>query len=205
MTLPIYRKLALTALAAGTTIVLAACGSKAPAPSDAAGPPDDSGPTASAAPIVLPSVAKKFTVTSTAFTDGKPIPQKYTCTGDGSLPPLSWSGDLGGGKYVAIVIDDPDAPDGGYVHMFLADLPTTPAPINPDNLPDGVHAASNSDGDPGWTPPCPDKGTHHYRFTVYSLDGPSGVNDGDDPGQALQEMAPHVKAYGRLIGTVTAA
>ncbi len=194
----------MAALAAGTTILLAACGSKAPAPTDAAGPPDDSSPAASAAPIVLPSAARKFTVTSTAFADGKPIPQRYTCTGDGSLPPLSWSGDLAGGKYVAIVVDDPDA-EGGYVDWFVTDLPTTPAPINPDNLPDSVHSASNSDGDPSWTPPCPDKGTHHFRFTVYSLDGPAGVHDGDDPGQALQEMAPHVRAYGQLIGTVTVA
>jgi Raf kinase inhibitor-like YbhB/YbcL family protein len=205
VTLPRSRRLSLSALAIGTAVLLAACGSKAPATTtDTPGPPDD-GPTASAAPIVLPSAAKRFTVTSTAFADGKPIPQKYTCNGDGSLPPLSWSGDLNGGKYVAIVVDDPDAPDGGYVHWFVTDLSTKPAPLNPDELPDGSHAASNSDGDPSWTPPCPDKGTHHYRFTVYSLDGPSGVSDGDDPARALQEISPHIKAYGQLTGTVTAA
>lgn len=205
MKLPISLKLPMSLVAIGTTVLLAACGNKA-APVDNTPIPDDTGAAPSAVPITLPTAPKKFTVTSTAFVDGKPIPAKYTCTGDGALPPISWSGDLNGAKSVAIVVDDPDAPDGGYVHWMVTDLPTKPpATIDPDNLPDSVHAASNSDGDPSWTPPCPDKGTHHYRFTVYALDGPSGVTDGDDPGQALQTIAPHVKAYGQLTGTVTAS
>jgi Raf kinase inhibitor-like YbhB/YbcL family protein len=104
------------------------------------------------------------------------------------------------------VVDDPDAPDGGFVHWMVVDLPVkAPATLDPDKLPDGSHAAANSDGDPSWTPPCPDAGTHHYRFTVYALDGPSGVADGTDPGAALQMIAPHIKAEGQLIGTVAAA
>jgi Raf kinase inhibitor-like YbhB/YbcL family protein len=163
-------------------------------------------PDRSAVPIVLPTVAKKFTVTSSAFGDGKPIPAKYTCTADGLLPPISWSGDLAGGKSIAIVVDDPDAPDGGYVHWLVVDLPVKPpATLDPDKLPDGAHAAANTDGDPGWSPPCPDSGTHHYRFTVYALDGPSGVSDGADPVEALKTIAAHAKAYGRLTGTVAAS
>jgi Raf kinase inhibitor-like YbhB/YbcL family protein len=205
VTLPISLKLPMSLVAIGTAVLLAACGGKA-APIDDSPVPDDSQPPSSAVPIALPSAPKKFTVTSSAFADGKPIPVKYTCTGDGALPPITWSGDLNGAKSIAIVVDDPDVPDGGYVHWMVADLPTKPpATINPDNLPDSVHAASNSDGDPSWTPPCPDHGTHHYRFTVYALDGPSGISDGADPGQALQTITPHVKAYGQLTGTVTAS
>jgi Raf kinase inhibitor-like YbhB/YbcL family protein len=203
VTLPISLKLPMSLVAIGTCVVLAACGNKA-APTDDTPVPDDTAPAASAVPVKLPTAPAKFTVTSTAFADGKPIPVKYTCQGDGALPPITWSGDLAGGKSIAIVVFDPDAPDGGYVHWLVTDLPAKPpAALNPDQLPDGAHAAANSDGDQSWTAPCPDKGTHHYQFMVYALDGPSGVTDGDDPGQALQTMAPHVKAYGQLTGTVT--
>jgi phosphatidylethanolamine-binding protein (PEBP) family uncharacterized protein len=196
-------KLPLSLIAIGTALVLAACSKSAP-PVDTA-PDQTDGPEPSPTPIVLPVATKKFTVTSTAFTDGKPIPAQYTCQDASQLPPLTWSGDLAGGKFVAIVVDDADAPDGGYVQWLVTDLPAKPpATLNPDQLPDGAHAASNSDGDPSWTAPCPDPGvTHHYRFTVYSLDGPSGVPDGTDPAEALQLLAPHVKAEGQLTGTVT--
>jgi Raf kinase inhibitor-like YbhB/YbcL family protein len=197
-------KLPLSLIAIGTVLALTACSKSAP-PADTTPPDATDGPEPSATPIVLPTAAKKFTVTSTAFADGKPIPAKYTCQDASQLPPLSWSGDLAGGKFVAIVIDDADAPNGGYVQWFVADMPVKPpATLDPDQLPDGAHAASNSDGDPGWTAPCPDPGaTHHYRFTVYSLDGPSGVSDGADPAEALQTLAPHIKAEGQLTGTVT--
>jgi Raf kinase inhibitor-like YbhB/YbcL family protein len=204
VTLPISLKLPLSLVAIGTAVLLAGC-SGTPAPVDAPAPDSSPEPAASAVPIVLPVPAKKFTVTSTAFADGQQIPAKYTCAGAGQLPPISWSGDLAGAKLVAIVVDDPDAPAGGYVHWMVTDMPTKPpASIDPDQLPDGAHAASNSDGDPSWTPPCPNPGdTHHYRFTVYALNGPSGISDGTDPALALQELAPHVLAYGRLTGVVT--
>jgi Raf kinase inhibitor-like YbhB/YbcL family protein len=194
--------LLVAALAAAT--LLGGCGSS-PAPTQAA--PDtaeDSAAPPSSVPIVLPSGPKKLTVTSTAFADGKPIPEKYTCNGEGTMPPLSWSGDLAGGKVLAIVVDDPDAPDGGYVHWIVVDLPPSMTKVDPDKLPDNLKQASNSDGDSGWAPPCPPSGTHHYRFTVYSLDGPTGIQEGTDPAEALKTIGTHVKAYGQLTGTVNA-
>jgi len=194
-------KLPLSLIAVAAAVLLAGCSSKAAQPSP--DPTEGPEPTESAVPVVLPSVAKKFTVTSSAFADGQPIPAKYTCEGDGLLPPLAWSGDLNGGKSVAVVVDDPDAPDGGFVHWFVVDLPVKPpAPLDPDKLPEGAQSAANTDGNPGWASPCPDEGTHHYRFTVYSLDGPSGVNEGTDPIEAIQKITPHIKAYGQLTGTV---
>jgi Raf kinase inhibitor-like YbhB/YbcL family protein len=198
-------KLPLSLIAIGTAVLLAGCSSHPPADTSTE-PTEGPEPTLSAVPVVLPTVAKKFTVTSSAFGDGQPIPAKYTCQSDGLLPPVSWSGDLNGGKSVALVIDDPDAPDGGFVHWFVVDLPVKPpATLDPDKLPDGAHAAANTDGDPGWSPPCPDSGTHHYRFTVYALDGPSGVEEGTDAVEALKKLAPHVKAYAQMTGTVAAS
>jgi Raf kinase inhibitor-like YbhB/YbcL family protein len=194
--------LLVAALAAAT--LLGGCGSS-PAPAQNQAPDtSESEPPASAAPIVLPSAPKKLTVTSTAFADGKPIPEKYTCNGEGAVPPLSWSGDLAGGKALAIVVDDPDAPDGGYVHWIAVDLPASMTKVDPEKLPEDLKQASNSDGDDGWAPPCPPSGTHHYRFTVYSLDSPTGIEDGTDPVEALKAIGIHAKAYGQLTGTVNA-
>jgi Raf kinase inhibitor-like YbhB/YbcL family protein len=200
----VKRPVLLVAAVVAATL-LGGCGSSA-APAQTQ-PTDTSAsePPPSSAPIVLPSNApKKLTVSSTAFADGKPIPEKYTCNGESALPPLSWSGDLAGGKDVAIVVDDPDAPAGGYVHWIVVDLPASVTKLDPDKLPDNIKEASNSDGDNGWSAPCPPSGTHHYRFTVYSLDGPTGVEDGTDPVEALTAIGTHAKAYGQLTGTVTA-
>jgi phosphatidylethanolamine-binding protein (PEBP) family uncharacterized protein len=203
VTLPISLRLPLSALAAGAVLLLGACSGSGTPPVETPAP-EDTGPPPSPIPVILPSVPTTFTVTSSAFADGAAIPQAYTCKGEGLIPPLSWSGNLGGGTTIAVVVDDRDGPVGGFVQWLIADLPVTPpAPTDPNRPPDGAHEASNSDGDPGWTPLCPNRGTHHYRFTVYALDGPSGIGDGDDPVRALLRLAPHVKAWGQLTGTVT--
>lgn len=196
-------KLPLSIVAIVTTVLIAGgCGSSENTTEPTKGPE----PAQSAVPIVLPTAAKKFTLTSSAFGDGKPIPAKYTCQADGLLPPLAWSGDLAGGTSVAIVVDDPDAPDGGFVHWLVVGLPAKPpAALDPEKLPDGATVGANSDGDPGWSPPCPPSGTHHYRFTAYSLDGSVDVSDGTDPVEALRKIGAHAKAYAQLTGTVAAA
>jgi phosphatidylethanolamine-binding protein (PEBP) family uncharacterized protein len=204
VTLPTSLQVPLCALAATALLALGACGGGTPPPAQTP-TPVDTGPEPSPTPVILPSVATTFTVTSPAFANGAAIPKDSTCKGDGLIVPLSWSGNLGGGTTITIVVDDRDGPQGGFVQWLIADLPVKPpSPTDPNRLPDGSHEATNSDGDPGYTPLCPSQGTHHYRFTVYALDGPSGVGDGDDPVQALLHIAPHVKAWGQLTGTVTA-
>src|SRR2546430_4325897 len=179
--------LPLPLIAIGTAFLLAGCGASSTPPADPNTEPSGPDPSVSAVPIVLPTVARKFTVTSTAFTDGKPIPASYTCQGEGKLPPLTWSGDLAGGKNVAIVVDDADSPDGGFVHWLVVDLPVKPpTALDPDKLPDGAHAAANSDGDASWSPPCPDLRTQHHQVTVLAPDGPSRGSEGTVPVQAVR-------------------
>jgi Raf kinase inhibitor-like YbhB/YbcL family protein len=156
------------------------------------------------APPPKPSPAKKITVKSDAFADGKPIPERYTCKGDGDPPPLTWSGTVSGAKNLALVVNDPDAPNGGYVHWIVVDLPANATKLDIDNLPDGAQEAVNSDGGTGWTPPCPDSGTHHYHFTVYALDGPTGLPDSAPTADALAAIKGHYVGFGELVGTVKA-
>src|SRR5712692_6614337 len=66
-----------------------------------------------------------FSFTSTAFTNGETIPKKYTCDGEGTSPPLSWSKAPNGTKSYAIILEDPDAPGGVFTHWVLYDLPAT--------------------------------------------------------------------------------
>lgn len=182
---------AVLVLGAGAVLALAGCGSSSGTePSPAAAPP----------PPAKGSTALR--VTSDAFTDGGRIPAAYTCTGGGQVPTLAWSGDLGGAAAVAVVVDDPDAPSGTFVHRVVVDLPPTASGLAADPPP-GAHQAKNSAGRTGWTPPCPPSGTHHYRFTVYGLRTPTGLPDGVAAADAIRAINERAVVQGRLVGLVS--
>ena len=152
-------------------------------------------------PSVASSAAGTLTVTSDAFSDGGSIPTQYTCKGEGTTPTIRWSGDLHGAKAIAVVVDDPDAPSGTFVHRVVLDLPPATTSLGPD-VPAGAHQAKNSGGSTGWTPPCPPSGTHHYRFSVYGLSTVTGLADGVDTDQAVKAVTDRAVVQGRLTGTV---
>jgi hypothetical protein len=176
----------------GLALLLAGCGSQGPAP---APPP----PSSRTSPPALPAT---LTVTSPAFTDGGVIPATYTCAGAGQQPPIGWTGDLHGAAAIAVVVDDPDAPGGTFVHLVVVDLPAGATSLGA-SLPSGAAYARNSAGRIGWTPPCPPSGTHHYRFTVYGLSAATGLTAGASPEAAQSAIAAHAMAQGRLTGLVS--
>jgi len=171
-------------LALGCALLLAGCGGD------------------SSARVPEPDVASAITVTSPAFGDGGPIPAEYTCRGAGRSPELSWTGVPADAASLALVVSDPDAPGGTFIHWLLYDLPPAdgrlPAGAAP---PPDAKQADNSGGKPGWYAPCPPSGTHHYAFTVYALNravtGRSTQNVLDDIGRAAL-------ARGTLTGLVSA-
>jgi Raf kinase inhibitor-like YbhB/YbcL family protein len=114
--------------------------------------------------------ASVITVTSPAFGDGQPIPQRYTCDGDEVSPPLAWSGIPGDAAALALVVDDPDAPGGTYVHWTVVGIDPSRHGVDEGSVPAGGVEVANSSGDASYAGPCPPSGTHHYRFTVYALD-----------------------------------
>jgi Raf kinase inhibitor-like YbhB/YbcL family protein len=162
------------------------------------------GGTPSAGPVAStpPAPANTLTVTSDAFTDGGQIPASYTCTGQGLTPTIMWSGDLRGAAAIAVVVDDPDAPSGTFVHRVVVDLPASATSLGADP-PAGAHQARNSAGRNGWTAPCPPSGTHHYRFTVYGLSAATGLADGVPAAQAQAAIAARAVVQGRLVGLVS--
>jgi Raf kinase inhibitor-like YbhB/YbcL family protein len=161
--------------------LLAGCGGGR----EAAAPPRDSAP-------------ELIELSSPAFADGAAIPRADTCDGGGAPPALRWSGVPDTARELVLVVEDPDAPGGTYVHW-------TAFGIAPDAtaVPGGAAGGSNSAGDEGWTPPCPPKGDppHHYVFTVYALGKPSGLAAGASAESVRAALSSGVLAKGRLTGT----
>jgi Raf kinase inhibitor-like YbhB/YbcL family protein len=143
---------------------------------------------------------RTIAVTSPAFADGAAIPRQFTCAGDGESPPLRWTGVPAQARSLALLVDDPDAPGGDFVHWLVVDLPPRTTRLAAGD-PTAGQVLANSAGSRSWTPPCPPGGTHHYRFTVYALDGVAATTDRDE---VIRGLAAHAVGWGRLTGTVRA-
>jgi Raf kinase inhibitor-like YbhB/YbcL family protein len=137
-----------------------------------------------------------ITVTSTAFAAGRPIPARYSCSGDAGSPPLSWTGVPAGARELAIVVTDPDA--GGYIHWVVRGVRPDTAGVATDALPDGAQAVLAYRG------PCPPSGTHHYEFRVYALGPTATVPDGLTARDTIAAVRAGAVAQGLLVGTYAA-
>ena len=142
-----------------------------------------------------------LTVTSPAFADGAAIPREFTCKGANTSPPLAWSGVPSGARSVALVVDDPDAPSGTFIHWVVYNIDPAQSAIAAGEVPQGASQAMNAGGHLGYTGPCPPSGTHHYRFTVYVLRSPLTVPAGGDPARVLVAIRGKTTARGTLTGT----
>lgn len=162
--------------------------------------------TSKAAPTSEVDVALELR--SDAFVNGQSIPAKYSCTGKNISPALTWSEPPAGTQSLALIVDDPDAPMGTWVHWVLynikpdrrslqEDLPVTGKNIDPN----AVFVGKNSSGNIGYDGPCPPSGTHRYYFRLYALDTTIGLLPGATRDKILEEMEGHILAQGELMGT----
>ena len=139
-------------------------------------------------------------ITSTAFEDGGTIPVRYTCDGEDLSPPLVWTGLPAGTQSLALVVDDPDAPVGTWVHWVLFDLPagTSSLPENVSGLgTDGLNSWRRL----GYDGPCPPPGSpHRYFFKLYALDSDLGLKEGAAKADIEKAMQGHILAQGQLVG-----
>ncbi|MCS7295244.1 MAG: YbhB/YbcL family Raf kinase inhibitor-like protein [Chloroflexota bacterium] len=156
----------------------------------------------------LPLPEPSLRVSSTAFEAGGPIPIQFTCDGADASPPLSWEAGPPGTVMYALVVDDPDAPRGIFVHWAVWGLPpnTTSLPAaasKSGTLPAAVREGKNDFGRQGWGGPCPPKGDepHRYRFRVYALREPIALPAGAAPRAVLDALEGTVLAWGELVGT----
>jgi Raf kinase inhibitor-like YbhB/YbcL family protein len=149
-----------------------------------------------------------FAITSTSYQDGTEVPQKFTCQGGDASPQLAWSGLPAGTKSVAIIVDDPDAPDPAkpertWVHWVIYDIPATTQSF-PEGLgapPTGARMGKNDWGKTTWGGPCPPIGRHRYFHKVFALDVVLG--DLKEPTKAQLEaaMKGHILGQAQLVAT----
>jgi len=138
-----------------------------------------------------------------------PMSSRYTCDGADVSPPLNWQGLPDGTRSLALIVDDPDAPDPAapkmtWVHWVLYNLPPTVNAIPEDgsrHLPDGVKQGRNDWKRIGYRGPCPPVGRHRYFFKLYALD--TVLADLGRPSKAKLEtaMQGHILQQAELIGT----
>jgi Raf kinase inhibitor-like YbhB/YbcL family protein len=137
--------------------------------SPAATRPSDSQGSSTAPPGV-------FTIRAASLTPGSALPDVYTCKGASESPEVSWDGVPPGTKSLALILDDPDAPDGRFTHWLVFNIPPdsrglTRAQPNAKVLANGAQQGEQSAGSRGYYPPCPPIGsTHRYVFRLYAVD-----------------------------------
>ena len=165
----------------------------------------------------IAGTSAKIEITSTAFAHGQPIPKKYTADGGDLSPPLAWSGLPAGTKELALICDDPDAPDPDnprpdpWVHWVIYKIPATAQRLSEGiaREPDPKHPAGIVQGNNSWPAgenvgyrgPSPPKGTHRYFFKIYALDSELALEPGLDKQSLLEVIEGHILAEGQLIGT----
>ncbi len=149
----------------------------------------------------------KLTLTSSVFAEGQPIPKKYTCDAENASPPLKWSGAPSNTRSFALIVDDPDAPAGTWVHWVLYNIPASLVELPEgvpasDNVLNGAAQGRNDFRQVGYGGPCPPRGSpHHYDFKLYALDTVPTLKPGASKADLLRVMEGHILAQGQLSGT----
>ena len=151
-----------------------------------------------------------FELISSAFSGGEAIPRRHTCDGEDLSPALAWEDAPEGVASFALIMDDPDAPVGTWVHWVLFNIPATARSLEegmaPDaQLADGSRHGSNSWGRLGYGGPCPPSGIHRYFFKLYALDEALDLEPGASKEDLLEAIQGHVLAQTELMGTYSRA
>ena len=149
-------------------------------------------------------------LTSSAFFAGASIPAKFTCEGRDISPALTWSGVPRGTRSLALIVDDPDAPDPSapqrtWVHWILYNLPAhtsgLPEGLSSDNLPPGTLEGVNDWKRTGYGGPCPPIGRHRYYHKLYALNVALPDLGTPDKAVLMAAMQGHVLDEAQLMGT----
>jgi len=136
-------------------------------------------------------------IKSPVFENNKMIPADYTCDGRDINPALSLEEIPANAKSLTLIVDDPDAPGGMWVHWVVFDIPITPD-IKENSIPG--KQGNNDFRRKNYGGPCPPFGTHRYFFKIYALDKELGLNEGISKKDLENAMLGHVLSKAELIG-----
>ncbi|MFP4144719.1 MAG: YbhB/YbcL family Raf kinase inhibitor-like protein [Phycisphaeraceae bacterium] len=152
-------------------------------------------------------------ITSGAFTDGSPIPKRYTEDGNNVSPPLQWQDVPAGAEQLALIVEDPDAPrQDPFVHWLVYNIPASATGLpeaapRDETLPQPQGATQGRNSFPknslGYRGPAPPKGhgMHHYRFRLFALEQPVNLGPGISKDALVHAMQGHILAESELVGT----
>lgn len=159
---------------------------------------------------VVPSTEKEavmsFEITSPAFKHGETIPSDFSCKGRDLSPALTWTEPPTATKSFALIMDDPDAPIGTWVHWVIFNIPASTRDLKEgmpteSQLSDGSVQGKTSAGSTGYHGPCPPSGTHRYFFKLYALDTMLDLSASANKKDLLAAMEGHILANAELMGT----
>lgn len=145
--------------------------------------------------ITSPVYADDFALSTNAFLDTGALPVLYTCDGKDISPQLSWANIPNKTQSFAIVVSDPDAPNGTFYHWLVYNIPvnTTELAEGVQQFPQGTMVGKNSFGKTQYNGPCPPKGTAHtYLYTLYALDKKLKLPAGVDGKILMENMQDHI-------------
>ena len=143
-------------------------------------------------------------IVSPVFKEGGVIPVQYSCKGQNVSPPLNFTDVPAEAKSLALIMHDPDAPVGDFVHWTMWHIPPTTEGIAANSVPAGVIQGITSFGDKKYGGPCPPSGTHRYMFELYALDTSLGLPAETTRDQLKAAMQDHILEQHTLLGTFSA-
>lgn len=145
--------------------------------------------------------AENFALESSAFKLNTMIPTENTCHGTDVSPPLNWHDAPAKTQSFALIVEDPDSPNGVWTHWALFNIPPKITQLDAGApVPVGAANAKNSWGGQGYRGPCPTVGVHRYVFKLYALDNVLTLGDGTTTDLLLRAMTGHVIGSSELIG-----
>ncbi|RLG74374.1 MAG: YbhB/YbcL family Raf kinase inhibitor-like protein [Thermoprotei archaeon] len=147
----------------------------------------------------------EFTLESQVFENNTEIPVKYTCDGANLSPPLKWSGAPVETKTYVLIVFDPDAPGGLFIHWIIYNIPSEISELKEgipqENIVSEGLQGINDFGYIGYGGPCPPRGSkHRYVFLLFALDKELELNGGAGLNDVINNMRGHIIAYAKLVG-----
>lgn len=136
---------------------------------------------------------------SPVFEHQQKIPAKYTCKGENISPPLEFIDVPQNAKGLVLIVDDPDAPAGTWIHWIVFNIPISVSSIAENSKPEGTLGVT-SFGKPGYGGPCPPSGTHRYFFKLYALDSTLDLSANADKKAVGEAMNGHIIEKAEMIG-----
>lgn len=150
--------------------------------------------------ILLPKVPKIMKISSPAFENNSQIPEKYTCEGENINPPLEIRDLPEGTQSLVLIVDDPDAPGGTFLHWLVFNIDPKITSIEENSIPLGGIQGRNDFGKEKYGGPCPPFGEHRYYFKIYALSKKLNLKSGASLKEVEKEMEGSVLDESQLIG-----